>query len=359
MGSSQSLTVSNTLVSNMTMNSVMRQQTSCFSSLETIQEITVQNIGNAPDLTYDSDPTYVTQPDSCRSSSNPAYNPRGGVCGCPETKSSCTMCECILNQILAARYDLEAKAQFQNSKYVPQKATTDLETAMIASGCSLVCNDVVVEKVLQDSNLSASQTCNVQSTNQTDFNASFQAELSQSLTNQQDIFGQVAGLFSNSNRSVSSYIESNISQNITKEFVQNLHQSIFNIQSLKVQGHSIYVNQVQQQFKASQVGTLNIVIQTMDQLKQSAQFAITQTLVNTNDTIGSLTKNALGIIQNVADLIQTIAFQIIVIITAVIVTLAIILLIRQFTPQSSISPLLTYVQHVMATKHSSTSPHQT
>jgi cobalamin biosynthesis Mg chelatase CobN len=141
------------------------------------------------------------------------------------------------------------------------------------------------------------------------------------LKNQQDIFGTVLQSLTGNSMTMSNRIASSLSQQVTTNFMNSLRTLVSSTQSIRIgasAANSIYVNGVRQQFRASSIGNLTATNTVMNQLKQSADFTVLQTLINENDTIGSLVNSYLRTIESLADFATSASAQILIIIGCIL-----------------------------------------
>jgi len=302
----QTLTITDNITTNMTITATTNVATECFESLSGSQTITVAT-GLNTNLELISE--------------------------------ACGNCTALLTQITAARDQLEQDAKLANPSYQVQIANPNLVTQMTtgvsgSSGsdtipttsviaeslgpCSAVCSDVVLFNVAQSIQLTATQDCEVNTDITNDISQNIQGQISAYLKNQQDIIGQLESSFVSNQESLSVELANTMSQSITNNFIQDLNQSMQAVQSFELKGNSILATNIAQSFTGSMVGTLQVNNTVMDQLRQSANYSIAQTLLNKNDTIGDLSQDFLQVIQTMSSLLENLTSQILLIIGAVI-----------------------------------------
>lgn len=304
----QSLTITNNIVTNMTVNATSTSVTDCFSGVSGSQTIDIATNGAYP----------------------------------WQNNTSCDYClQKITNEILKERQALEQQAELASgSSYTAQKANPILETALITGGeisgnktnnlgpCDLMCNDVLVHGVQQSQSFNAKSNCTVTNNFKTSIQQNLKAQITSFLKNDQDILGQLGGIFSSNQDSIATNLSNTLSENITNKFSQTLSQQMSNTQSFilgNTFGHSIYADNISQSFKGSQVGNLTVTNTVLDQMRQSAAYNISQTLVNKNDTIGDLSKKFVQIIEDMADLMETLTGQMLIIIGALILLVILVM----------------------------------
>ena len=302
----QNLTITNNITTKFTIDATTNVTTECFSSLAGSQNVTITAEGGN------------------FTSADP---------------SPCAFCLQILGDIRTARQDLETEAEQLNPSYVPQVANANLETAMVTgqlvspgSGtpgpadkkiaqlgpCTAMCTDVVVTGVSQSETFTAKQTCNVTNDLSTSVQQTLQGKIQSDLKNQQDIVGQLESEFASNTDQIATNLSQALSQNITQNFSESLSEQMFNTQVLNIKGYSILATNLQQGFNGNQVGSLTVNNTVVDQLRQSAQYSISQSLLNKNDTVGDLSKDFLGIVRTMSDLIDDLATKVLLLIGAVL-----------------------------------------
>lgn len=308
----QSLTITDNVLTQMTVNSTTNVSTECFVDLNASQTITIQP------GTYTADNLL-------------------------ELNKVCAKCQAYLNSIRQARFDLEAKAVARNGSYKAQTPNGVIDTIMLTGGfsqsgaivqtsptqaavgpCTAVCSNLVVVGVLQQSTLTANQSCQVSNDISNSIQQSIQGQISSYLKNQQDIIGQLESAFTSNTEAISANLATTMAQNLTNHFTEDLAQAMYSMQNFSVAGNSIIASNVTQSFTGSMVGTLNVTNSVNDQLRQSASYSIAQTLLNKNDTIGDLSTDFLQVINTMSQLMENLATQILIIIGAILAAIMLV-----------------------------------
>ncbi len=310
----QSLTITDNIATTMVVNACITSETHCFSSVESSQGFTIQ--------------------------SNPAY--AGFVS--ENLPKACAYCQQQLNSIYQARIALEQQAQLANPSYTAQAPNSDIQTQMTTGGppntsggptpvatpipqlgaCTLMCSNTVAINSAQSIQVTGTTTCDVENNISNDIQQSISGQISSYLKNQQDIIGQIESAFTSNSEALGVNIASDMNQNINTDFVQDLNQNLSANQAVTITGDSVYVANITQAFTGSMVGTLQVSNTVTDQLRQSATYSITQTLVNKNDTIGDLSGDFLQVIQAMSDLLETLTTDILIIIGAVLAAVVLV-----------------------------------
>jgi hypothetical protein len=298
----QRLTITDNITTNMSINAVTNIQTECFSSVEGSQVIDITS------------------------------NPHSGFVGA--NPNPCTICLDALFSIQQSRTELEEEAQLKNPGYTAQVANPQLQSIMITGQkppdpavtqgvdalgpCTAMCSDIVVVGIQQNQQFAASQTCQVQDNVTTNIAQTIKGQIDATLKNQQDIIGQLEDAFTSNSDSISTNLSNTMSQNLTSNFTQTLHTQMKNAQTVRISGSSMIINSLTQSFTGSMVGNLTVNNTVVDQLRQSAQYSIAQTLLNKNDTIGDLSQDFLQIIETMSDLVEELTSQMLIIIGAIL-----------------------------------------
>lgn len=252
----------------------------------------------------------------------------------------CSICTGYLRDILTARTDLEMKAAERNPGYMAQVPNPNLVTQMITGGsdpntpqtsaaalgpCTAMCFDIVAFNVAQSQRLTATTSCEVQDNITNNIQQSISTQIAAYLKNQQDFIGQLESAFTSNTESITNNLSSTMSQSITNNFVQDLHQSMLSSQIVSLRGNSILADNISQTFTGNMVGKMQVNNTVVDQLRQSAQYSISQTLLNKNDTIGDLTKDFLQVIRSMSTLLEDLTTQILIIVGAVIAAVMLVI----------------------------------
>jgi len=303
----QSLTITDNITTNMTISATTNSVTDCFQDVEGQQVITVDG------------------------TDGPIYEQK-----IPE---ACQICTDAIRGILTARTSLERDAQLANPAYNPQVANQSLITQMLtgSSGpltpqssvpalgpCTAMCHGIVVLGVSQSETFMATQSCSVMNSVTNDISQSIKGQISAYLKNQQDFIGQLESAFTSNTESIATNLSSTMSQSVTNNFVQDLHQTMSAVQSVDIKGNSILADNISQTFTGKMVGKLEVNNTVIDQLRQSASYSISQSLLNKNDTIGDLSKDFLQVIQTMSALLEELTSQILIIIAAVIAAVVLV-----------------------------------
>lgn len=302
----QTLTITDNITTNMSITATTNVATECFESLSASQTI---NVTSGPNTNTE----LLSQ--------------------------ACTNCTNYINSIITARKNLEQAAQLANPAYQPQQANPVLESEMITGGsapitsvsqaalgpCTAMCSDIVLLNVSQSARLSAKQDCQVTTDITTDISQSIKGQISAYLKNQQDIIGQLESAFTSNQEKIETDLASTMSQSLTNNFIQDLNQAMQAVQSFELKGNSILATDISQSFSGAMVGQLQVNNTVVDQLRQSANYSISQSLLNKNDTIGDLSQDFLQVIQTMSALLEELTSQILLIIGAIIIAVVLVI----------------------------------
>lgn len=298
----QSLTITNNITSEMLVNATTSSATDCFQTLDADQTISV----------------------------NAQLPPRLQ----PKLDEACVYCLNALTKIRDAREKLEAEVD----PSVRQVANPDLNSVMITGGstvkgtetptlgpCQAICKDVVLFNVAQSITMTAKGNCSVTNNLRSDITQSLNAQIASKIKNQQDFFGQLSTAFSSNQQTITNSLSDTLSANITTSFVQELNQAMLASQKFTVTGNSVLATKVQQLFTGEMAGQLLVNNTVTDQLRQSATYSISQSILNKNDTVGDFAKNFLATIETITSLMDDLATQVIVIVAAILVAIVLVM----------------------------------
>lgn len=308
----QTLSVSDNVITQMSAEANFLSETKCISRVVGSQSIIIDPGGGA-------------------------YRPATRI-----NKGSCLSCINFLKEIVAARRNLEAEAGRKNRSYNPQNASENMGNAMTGSSyatdittsenigaCDMMCKDVLVYNVQQSQTFNAKTTCQIQNSDTNSLTQTINGSVNSLLKNQEDFMGQLSNAFTSNTESMSAGIASIMDQTINTVVQQELNNSAINVQEFNIGiksgaksgevgvAHSIFVNSSDQNFNSDAVATMTVTNTVNNTMRQSADYSISQTLLNKNDTIGDLSGDFLQIIETIADLMQTLTVQFLVIIGAV------------------------------------------
>jgi hypothetical protein len=293
----QTLTITDNIMTTMVVNATTTVSTNCFESLAGSQSLNVTT-GNNTNNTL--------------------------------IPVACQNCLEKINSIIEARNKLESDAQLANPAYTPQIANDNLVTEMLTGSfspttsatalapCTALCSDIVLFNTAQSLQLSTSQDCQEENNITTDISQAVKGQISAYLKNQQDIIGQLESAFTSNQEKLETDLATTMSQSIVNNFIQDLNQHLTAMQFINISGNSIVATNISQSFTGDMVGKLQVTNTVADNLRQSAQFSIAQSLINKNSTIGDLTQDFLQVIQTISDLLEQLTSQIILILAAII-----------------------------------------
>ncbi len=303
----QQLTESNNITSDMTIQALFQSNTACVSQQSGFQSIQV--------------------------TAGTPYEPANKIAG-----GACSHCSQALEDIKTARTALERDAVVQsNAAYTPQTASAAMQVAMTGGGtidptgvaqlgaCDLMCHDVVIFNVQQSLVFNAQTNCQVTDSIQNELTQTINGLIQQSLSNQQDFIGQLEDAFTSNQESITTNLASHLSQSVTQVVNQSLINAgvasqtfVAGIAGTGDNTHSIYVNTVQQHFTGNSTATLSVTNQLNNNLRNSTDYSISQSLLNKNDSIGDITTDFLRIIDSMGDFMVTSTGLFVIILGAVI-----------------------------------------
>lgn len=295
----QTMNIDDNIHSDLVLNAVTNSVTNCFEQVDSNQAIEVQESPGYPQV---------------------------------ENTKNCIDCLQIMSDIVNKRKELEIEANTLNSSYKPQKANPELEDFLVAGTlssnsqsplsevgpCQLVCKDVTVTNINQTTRYKGKSSCQVQNNFRDDLSAELKGKIDAYLKNQQDIIGQLESIFTSSRQSIALNLSNVMSQSVSTTVVQNIRNQSNLTQNVSISGNSLFVSGISQSINATQLDNLSVVNTITNQLRQSAKYSITQSILNKNDTIGDLTKDYLQVVQEFSDLLDDLSGQILIIIGGIL-----------------------------------------
>ncbi len=313
----QNLTVTDNILTDMSISSNFESDTSCSSTVSGSQSIVIEP--------------------------GPPLQPQQKL-GAPG--SSCVLCQQALSDIQAMRNALELNAVTQSHGLY--QTQTPSEQVIISMGggsnsitqigaCDLMCKDVVILNVQQSQVFKASTECKVSTDVTNNIAQTIQGKIKSSLKNQEDIIGQLEDAFTSNTESISNNIASRMSQTLVDSVRQSLVNNALSIQNFNAgletnasgpsgdSAHSIYVNTVKQSFTSNSVAKLNVNNQVNNSLRQSADYSISQQLLNRNDSIGDITKDFKNIIDSMGVFLNTLTGDGLIILGSILAIMALLI----------------------------------
>lgn len=313
-GRDQQLTITDNLTTNMMVNVTTNVVTDCFNSLAAVETIDITD-----------SPSYISTFEKVS----------------PDPYSQCLI---KLSAVRNARQNLELEAEQRNSDYTPQwpnplidimiatgltpeiSIPTNIPSTSAAPGtapailgaCEAVVHPNLVRNISQRTVQSAVASCNVDTTINNNIQQNISGTISAQLQNQQDFIGQLEGNLSGRTESIANNLASSLGQNVTSNLVNSLRLRMAVQEKISIKGGSLLVENINQQFRGTQVGTLSMVNTVTNQIRQSATYSISQSLQNKNDTIGDLTKDYLQTINTMADLLEDLTTNLLIIVGLII-----------------------------------------
>ncbi len=251
------------------------------------------------------------------------------------TGSSCVLCAEVLRDIRLARQALETDALKLKPDYEPQVPSDVIAASMLGGApdasvnplgaCDLMCTDIVVHNVSQSQLFEAQTDCQVDSQVNNDIQQSLATAVNAKLENKQDVLGQISDALASNRASVqnnlisrlSSTVNTRVSQDLLNQAVNN-QQFNLGIQNANGSTHSVFVNNSVQTFSSKSIAKLAVNNQVLNSLRQSADFSITQQLLNKNDSIGDISGAFVKVIDTMANLLPTIVGSLLLIVGGVL-----------------------------------------
>jgi hypothetical protein len=226
--------------------------------------------------------------------------------------------------------------------YQTQTASEQVTAAMTGGSdeitqigaCDLMCSDVVILNVQQSQVFKALTECKVATDVTNNIAQTIQGKIKSSLKNQEDIIGQLEDAFTSNTEAITNNIASRMSQTLVNSVRQTLVNNALSIQNFNAglenasgseNAHSIYVNTVSQSFTSNSVAKLNANNQVNNSLRQSADYSISQQLLNRNDTIGDITKDFRQVIQSLGEFLNTLTGDGLIILGSILAIMALLI----------------------------------
>jgi hypothetical protein len=313
----QNLTITDNILTDMSISSNFLSETSCSSTVSGSQSINIQP--------------------------GPPLAPQEKLHG---EGSSCLLCVNALAEIQAMRDQLELNAsEASHGLYQTQTASEQVTAAMTGGSdditqigaCELMCSDVVILNVQQSQVFKARTECKVATDVTNNIAQTIQGKIKSSLKNQEDIIGQLEDAFTSNTEAITNNISSRMSQTLVNSVRQTLVNNALSIQNFNAglesnasgpdgnSAHSIYVNTVSQSFTSNSVAKLNANNQVNNSLRQSADYSISQQLLNKNDTLGDITKDFRNVIDSLGVFLNTLTGDGLIILGSILAILALLI----------------------------------
>jgi hypothetical protein len=258
----------------------------------------------------------------------------------------CVACTTAIRKFAKARADLDTAAHRKNPKYkIPNSFDSGLSqllnpnvamqhgsasTELELPACALPCNAAVVSNQTQDQSYQYKSSCDTSNNITNHVQQSFKAQISQYLKNQQDIIGQTESAFTTDTNTIATNFAASFDEEVIETIRQSLHSDIQSVQSISYAtftgettnyNSSFFSNVVSERAKISQTANLKAVNDIINNLRQSDSYASAQSLLNKNDTIGSILSNFLGVIDTLGSLFEDLVGKVLIIIAAILIAI--------------------------------------
>lgn len=231
--------------------------------------------------------------------------------------SGCLECLSVVQEAVAERSRLETEASERNRRYQNQTLTTSL-IPLSNEVCDFVCKDIVSKNVDQDINWVSSTGCQVNSQTRNDLQQTIQGKLQQYLESKTDVFGELSSIFNRIEAGVSNSMATTMTDSIQESIREVFITSANVANTITVNGNSIYLNGLSQQVDGSVVAKLQSQNNLLNQIRQSATYGISQSLVYHNDTIGDVATSLSRILVTMGKILEDTIGAIIVAVGAVL-----------------------------------------
>lgn len=299
-GGGNSLTISNNISNNLTASAFLNSNTSCFVSSSATNTL--------------------------RQNESPPANYQGANLA---TKGGCPSCNEALAEILKKRSDTaQSMGLFPEDTSafgVPTGTTGDpKQNVSFENPCFAICTEMLVENVSQQQTFDVTGNCNVDNDIVNNMSANIKGSVNSQLSNQEDIFGQLGSIFAGTKDSITTNYANTMTSTVSSNFLQQLTDSTKSQNTISLTGTSIYVNGISQNVTVKSVASLNVTNSVVDQMTQSSDFSLAQSLKNINDTTGDLATSFLNIISSVAGMLDTLVGQVLMLTGAVLLCIMMI-----------------------------------
>jgi len=190
-------------------------------------------------------------------------------------------------------------------------------------GCLLPCKACIYTDWSQANNFQWKDDCTIDTTAVTKMKDTMSANITQALTNNQDVLSSLAKIFGASDKqSVTTAIMQRLDDRITEKFMQSLRTQLLDYQTISVQGGT--VTGITQTSTVAGVATLVAQHNITNNLLSNEQWSVFQALRNEENEIDELGQAVKDSIIGIADVVNSLMGKILI---GVIAATALILLV--------------------------------
>lgn len=227
-----------------------------------------------------------------------------------------TACRDLIEAYREARAELELDAKARNRRYQIQ---TEVGQAPLIEECEHVVGDPnYIQAINQSINFEINQGCEFQTNSRSDAEQKLKGNIDQYLENKNDVFGELSSVFNSLKASTSNSISKTMSASVTNVFGNNVNLSVNGTNNVTAKGNSMYMTNIIQRLDGSAVSRFSQSNKVLNRISQSSTYAIGQSLVHHNDTLGDVTTSLSRILTSMAQLLEETIGAIVVAIGAVL-----------------------------------------
>jgi hypothetical protein len=290
----QSLDVTNDITNNLIMASLSRVESNCFVTTDLDQTAAFSDVGTVD---------YITTPNNDD----------------PTDLGTCAACAIALSAVARARWDIDVKAHAANSSYIIPRSSSFDDSYNQDGPCSLMCSSANVKNLTQTMKTTSDSACQADTTLDTKVGAQLDMVIDQYMENTQGAIDEFAQKLGSDSKSVVNSIGTTLESHIVSDLKNELSSEIRMIQSIKVQGTSIYLDRAAQSMTGSYKFSMSATNKVINDIKQSASYSVAQSLINVQDTIGSLLGDLTKTFKIIADLLPGATYELIFILTYAVI----------------------------------------
>lgn len=190
--------------------------------------------------------------------------------------------------------------------------TANPSVEFLSNPCIFACHSVLAN-IYQTQSYTSKVNCTISDSDTTNIAQSIDASVKDFLQNTQDAPSQLLSAFSKNQQSQTSNISTTLASAIVEDFESVLNSTVQAAQNIKVTGNSIYMDSVSQSYTSQNIMSLDSVNKATNDITQSASYTVSQSLINTQDTLGELTDSIVNTMTIIAELIPNITVDVITI----------------------------------------------
>lgn len=314
------LSIQNTVMTRMTSNAITSVHTDCITIANTSQNISITADNDYSNNLQNMNPldTTVACDDIVTNFGRilDRHDPSGGF-------RSYFMNYTSSSQVQGIIYDMditESVADSQSSVNTTDTGTISQDNALVRYLCEPLTNSVIINNINQVMNVSMDTNCEAATDIANTVTNSVSGYIDSTLSNDQDIFGVVTDSLSGSTQSISNsyatimgtYAETNIRHILDNTVAASQNITFENVSSMVAM--NFYQNS-----DINSDATAEFVAQTNNDITQSVEYQLMQTLENQNNTVSDVTSILVDGIEQMTDFIDNTAGAYITIVVVILV----------------------------------------